>query len=197
MENLINLTWLPSAVVYAILILLWVVSLAVIWKIVKTLVSKFLCCRASKVCKKICSYLPGECSCEGCSLEWCPISSDCSSPCLPVKIFLYVVSAVITLTVFAFIASIAWLPWVSAIIWYIIWVVGSVIAWFVGLAQTVLLLIPQAVAVYIAGRAIYKGPQFVYDEVYTFFVVNIKKLFKKATETVDGASDTVIEKLDI
>lgn len=83
---------------------------------------------------------------------------------------------------------------VSGILTAIVGVLGSILAYFSDLVKVVLLLIPQAVAVYLAGRAIYKGPQFVYDEVYTFVTTTVKGLWNKAVSTVDNASDTVIGK---
>lgn len=194
MENLISLTWLPSWAVYAILVVVGIIALVAVRKIVKAIVFKVLGCPLTKVCKKVCSYLPGNCSCEGCAGKSCTKWGKCG-PCLPVKIILWVVSAVITLTVFGFIASFLGLPGVSAILTSIIGVVWAVIAWFTWFVKSVLLLVPQTFAVYLAGRSIYKGPQAVLEEVKAFFVGNIKGLFNKAVDTVDSASNVVSDKI--
>ena len=217
MENLLTELWLPTLLAWPIVFLVSLIGLVVLYKIIKGLVSKFLTCPLSRACEFVCTKLWVKCGCKKCPLaeakaecsawgccgtncgtcdfdEGSCTKGKCCDTCLPVKIVLTVITIVATLTAFGIVAGLFGLTGVSGILTAIVGVLGSILAYFSDLVKVVLLLIPQAVAVYLAGRAIYKGPQFVYDEVYTFVTTTVKGLWNKAVSTVDNASDTVIGK---
>lgn len=191
-EGLLTKFWVDSFFATPILVVVSVLVLYVVYKAIKALVGKYFSCPLNRACKYVTTKLWVKCGCkDGC----CSKGKCTKGACLPVRAALLLITVVLTLIAFWVFASFFGLTWVSAILTAIVAFIGSVLAWVFGLVKTVLLLIPQATAVYLAGRSIYKGPQHTLEEVTEFVKTNVVWLFNGAKDALDDVSDTLAEKV--